>query len=94
MRAHGPVLERVRAAGVGGHVAADLRLLGRARVGRQPEPALRARRRTSAVVMPASTSARHSSGSSERCARIRSSDSTTPPSGTAPPASRCRPRAA
>ena len=36
------VLERARAARVGGHVAADLRLLGRARVGREQQPATRA----------------------------------------------------
>jgi hypothetical protein len=53
--------------------------------GGKNSPFSRARRRTSAVRTPASTSIRHSSGSNERTRVSRSVATTTPPAGTQPP---------
>ena len=75
-------------------VAAELRLLGGARVGREEQPVLAgAAARPSRVVTPASASIRHSSGS-KRAPRVRRSSAiaTASPSGpAAPPAKPLRP---
>jgi hypothetical protein len=81
------IFEGVRAVCIGCDVAADLRLLRRAWVGGKRRPFSRTRLRTSAVVRPASTLIRHTSGSNDRTSRRHSSDRTTPPAkGTAPAA--------
>ena len=86
--ARDPVLEGVRAAGVGGDVAADLRLLGGAGIGREEEAVLA---RAAGGPRRCSTPPRRRSatGAARRRAPavIRSRPRTTPPSrGTAPAA--------